>query len=64
METQSREDKSYCVLVLNEMQIMPGIEYDPTLRRFIGGIDDAFYKKNLRNSRSETRSCIYGERII
>ena len=53
METQSREDKSYCVLVLDEMQIMPGIEYDPTLRRFIGGIDDAFFKKTFETAEAK-----------
>ena len=39
------ERKSYCVLVLDEMQIMPEIEYDPTLPCFIGSIDESFYKK-------------------
>ena len=53
METQLREDKSYCVLVLDEMQIMPGIEYDPTLHRFIGDIDDAFHKKTFETAEAK-----------
>ena len=53
METQSREDKSYCVLVLDDMQIMPGIECDTNLSRFTGGIDDAFYKKTCETAEAK-----------
>ena len=36
------DQHTYCILVLDEMQILPGVEYDPTLRRFVGTISPEF----------------------
>ena len=42
-------------------------EIDNQLKRstvLLGGIDDAFHTKTCEANRSETRSCIYGERLV
>ena len=43
MEAKSKlYNYKYCLLVLDEMQILPGIQYDPTLKSFVGCISKEF----------------------
>lgn len=43
MEAKSKlYNHKYCLLVLDEMQILPGIQYDPTLKSFVGCISKEF----------------------